>query len=249
MNYLEKIIKISNIEELQPDYPEGTLVLSDSQAVLDKCARNHIPVAAFEHDEIAGLKCPHVLLSVDDVDDIVFERIYRRCRDIPWDIARTERTYIRELSMNDVDDLFKLYEKPGMTTYMEPLFAYPQEVEYQQNYINYIYKLYDFGMWLIYDTITDELIGRAGIEVRDTCDREQQAELGFCIASDRWGQGLAYEVCSKIIEIAREEYGLTTLIARCDPGNAVSQKLLTKLGFAYVANEPDGDMRFFREIC
>ena len=151
--------------------------------------------------------------------------------------------------MNDVDDLFKLYEKPGMTTYMEPLFAYPQEVEYQQNYINYIYKLYDFGMWLIYDTITDELIGRAGIEVRDTCDREQQAELGFCIASDRWGQGLAYEVCSKIIEIAREEYGLTTLIARCDPGNAVSQKLLTKLGFAYVANEPDGDMRFFREIC
>ncbi len=248
-NYLHQIIKVNKLDDLQPDYPRGTLVLSDSQAVLDRCSANRIPVAAYEHDDITGLNCDHILLSLDDVDDIVFERIYRRYESIPWDIGYTDRTFIREFGMEDLDDLFELYSKPGMTDYMEPLFSYEEEKEYQENYIKYIYKLYDFGMWLIYDKISNELIGRAGLEIRDTCDRKEQAELGFCISSDRWGQGLGYEVCSKIIQIAGEEYGLTSLIARCDPANAASIHLLEKLGFKLEGYQPDGDLRYFMEIC
>ena len=135
-----------------------------------------------------------------------------------------------------------------MTDYMEPLFEYEEERQYEENYIQYIYKLYGFGMWLIFDRFTGKLIGRAGIEVRETCDRENQAELGFAIASSRWKQGLAYEVCSKIMELARDEYGLTSLIARCDPENVASRHLLEKLGFAIAGYEDDGDCRYFREI-
>ncbi|MBR5635992.1 MAG: GNAT family N-acetyltransferase [Pseudobutyrivibrio sp.] len=248
VNYLKNIIKVNTVENLQPDYPAGTLVLSDSQAVLDECVNRDIPVAGYEHDDVTGLKCANLLLDVDDVDDEVFENIYRRCKDIPWDIASTERTYIREFSMDDLDDLFALYGKPGMTEYMEPLFDYEVEKEYEHNYIEYIYKLYGFGMWLIYDTITDELIGRAGIEVRDTCQGEGQAELGFCISSDRWKQGLAYEVCSKIVQLARDEYGLKSLIARCDPENLASRRLLEKLGFSLLYMQEDGDCRYFMEI-
>ena len=248
-NYLQNVIKVNKTEDLQPDYPEGTLVLTDSQAVLDECSNLGIPVAGYEHDAVTGLKCQHLLLDVDEVEDEEFEKIYRRCKNIPWDIARTERTYIREFSMDDLDDLFALYQKPGMTKYMEPLFEYEEEKKYEKNYIEYIYKLYGFGMWLIYDKITGGLIGRAGIEVRDTCTMDGQAELGFCIASDRWKQGLAYEVCSKIIQLAREEYGLTSLIARCDPDNAASIRLLEKLGFSFQYFQEDGDRRYFMEIC
>ena len=249
MNYLQNLVKIHKLDDLQPAYPEGTLILSDSQAVLDECMARAIPVAAFEHDDVTNLKCPQLLLDVDDVDDEEFEKIYRRYKGIPWDIARTARTYIREFAMDDLEDLFALYKKPGMTDYMEPLFDYEEEKAYEANYIEYIYKLYGFGMWLIYDTITDELIGRAGIEVRDTCTQENQAELGFCIASDRWKQGLAYEVCSKIIQLAKEEYDLKTLIARCDPENTGSRRLLEKLGFSLLYMQEDGDCRYFMEIC
>ncbi|QFJ54398.1 GNAT family N-acetyltransferase [Pseudobutyrivibrio xylanivorans] len=244
MNYLKSILKVNNLADLQPDYPEGTLVLSDSQAVIDECVSKGIPVAAYEHDGISGLKCDHVLIDVDDVDDEVFENIYRRCVDVPWDISKTERTYIREFSMDDLDDLFELYAKPGMTQYMEPLFEYEEERKYELNYIQYIYKLYGFGMWLIYDKITKDLIGRAGIEIRDTCDENNQAELGFCIASDRWGQGLAFEVCSEIIRLAKDEYGLSSLIARCDPENLASRRLLEKLGFQFKCHQEDGDWRY-----
>ncbi len=248
MDYLKETIKINKIENLKMEYPEGTLVLTDSQAVIDECEARHIPVAGYEHDSIKGLKCQHLLLDVDDVDDYVFENIYRRCKNIPWFIAETERCFIREFSMDDLDDLFELYSKPGVTEFMEPLFEYEEERQYEQNYIDYIYKLYGFGMWLVYDKMSKELIGRAGIEVRDTCDKENQAELGFCISSDRWRMGFAYEVCSKIIEIAFDEYGITSLIARCDPGNIASVKLLEKLGFSIVGTEPDGDYRLYREI-
>ncbi len=249
VNYLQSLIKVNNLANLQPDYPVGTLVLTDSQAVVDECKLRNIPVAAYEHDDVTGLKCQHILLDVDDVDDEEFENIYRRYRDIPWDIATTDRTIIREFAMTDLDDLVALYEKPGMTEYMEPLFEYEEEKAYEENYIEYIYKLYGFGMWLIYDRMTKELIGRAGIEVRDTCTVDKQAEMGFCITSDRWRQGLAYEVCSKIVQVARDDYGLTSLIARCDPDNIASRKLLEKLGFKFLYYQEDGDCRYFMEIC
>ncbi|SDB21615.1 Protein N-acetyltransferase, RimJ/RimL family [Pseudobutyrivibrio sp. YE44] len=248
MNYLKHILKVHDLKDLQPDYDEGTLVLSDSQAVIDECLRLGQPVAAYSDDDSSQLRCDYILMDVDDIDDYVFERVYRRCKGIPWDISDTARTYIREFSMEDLDDLFELYAKPDMTDYMEPLFEYEKEKDYQANYIEYIYKLYDFGMWLIYDKITNRLIGRAGIEVRETCQEEGQAELGFCIASDRWGQGLAYEVCSEIIRLAKEEYGLSSLIARCDPNNKASRGLLEKLGFTLLYMQEDGDCRYVLEI-
>jgi RimJ/RimL family protein N-acetyltransferase len=247
-NYLLDKIEINNVEELQPDYKPGTLVLTSSQAVIDECEKRDIPVVGIEVPDGDRLSCLQLIIDADEVEDEDFERIYRRCVGIPWDIAYTKRCFIREYSESDLEDLFALYAMPHMTDYMEPLFEYEEEQEYEKNYIEYIYKLYGFGMWLIFDRFTGKLIGRAGIEVRDTCDRDNQAELGFAISSDRWKEGLAFEVCSKIIQLARDEYGLTSLIARCDPANCASTKLLMKLGFSQVGFQPDGDCRFFREI-
>lgn len=246
--FLKRKIIINNLTDLQPDYEPGTLVLTDSQAVVDECESRHLPVAAYEDEGTKPIRCSQVLMDVDEIEDDDFENIYRRCAGIPWDIAYTERCFIREFGMADLDALFELYSEPHMTDYMEPLFEYEEEKQYQENYIEYIYKLYGFGMWLIFDRFTGKLIGRAGLEVRETCDRENQAEMGFAIASSRWKQGLAYEVCSKIMELARDEYGLTSLIARCDPENVVSRHLLEKLGFVIVGYETDGDCRYFREI-
>lgn len=257
--YLKSKIIINNVADLQPDYERGTLVLTNSQAVIDECETKNIPVAGYEQSldnqvdstsdtESNGLRCQQLIIDIDEVEDEDFERIYRRCAKIPWDIANTNRTYIREFSMEDLDDLFALYEEPHMTDYMEPLFSYEEEKEYESDYIEYIYKLYGFGMWLIFDKFTGKLIGRAGIEVRESCDRDNQAEMGFAIAHSRQREGLAFEVCSKIVEIAKSEYELSSLIARCDPKNEASKKLLEKLGFTQVGFENDGDCRFFREI-
>lgn len=246
-HFLRKIINIDNINDLQPDYEDGTLVLSHNQAVIDECINKSIPVVGVE-TENNRLNCSQIIFNPEDVEAKDFEKMYRRCVGIPLDIAYTKRCFIREYGEEDLDDLFSLYSMPSMTDYMEPLFEYDSEREYEKNYIEYIYKLYGFGMWLIFDRFTGKLIGRAGIEIRETCDRDGQAELGFAIASNRWREGLGYEVCSKIIEIAKTEFELNSLIARCDPKNNASIRLLKKLGFSGDGYEEDGDLRFFREI-
>ena len=246
--YLKKIIHVNKVSDLQPDYEEGTLILSNNQAVIDECINKNVPVVGVEQEDGTKLSCPQVIIDEDEVDDEEYEKMYRRCKKLAWDIAYTNRCFIREYQPSDLGDLFSLYSKPHMTDYIEPLFDYEKEREYELNYIDYIYKLYGFGMWLIFDRFTGKLIGRAGIEVRESCDREGQAELGFAISSDRWKEGLGFEVCEKIISLARDEYGLSSLIARCDPKNNASIGLLNKLGFSHVGYEKDGDLRFFREI-
>lgn len=247
MNYFKSYEMVSEKSQLVKDDYTGILIVSDNQEVINICITEGIAVAGYDNGEGTSLSCENILMDIDEIEKDDFERIYRRCMGIPWDIAKTERTYIREFSMEDLDKLFELYQKPGMTTYMENLFEYEAEKEYEQNYINFIYKMYGYGQWLVFDKSTDELIGRAGIESRETC-QVNEVEIGYAIASNRWREGLAYEVCSKIIELAKDEYGLSSIIARTDPKNNSSRKLLEKLGFSQVEILPDGDYKFYKKL-
>ena len=238
VKYLHNKLKINNVKDLQPDYDDGTLVLTESQAVIDECVLRKIPVAGIETTTGESLNCQQIIIDVDELED---EEDVQKAIELI-------RTRVADAGEDDLEALFDLYNEPHMTDYMEPLYEYEEEKDYERKYIEYIYKLYGFGMWLIFDRFTGKLIGRAGIEVRDTCDRENQAELGFAISHSRWHQGLAYEVCAKIVELARDEYSLSSLIARCDSANVASMGLLTKLGFSQVGYEENGDLRFFREI-
>ena len=78
---------------------------------------------------------------------------------------------IRELSLEDLPALEKLYQKEGVTWrldadgeripgFIEPLFAKEKEKKYQQAYITNMYGYYGYGMWLVFDKASGELIGR-----------------------------------------------------------------------------------------
>ena len=77
--------------------------------------------------------------SLAELDIEYLERVRRRYNHIPWDIGETERCLIRELSLSDLPALYELYDKPGMTDYVEPLYDYETELEYQKAYIENMY--------------------------------------------------------------------------------------------------------------
>ena len=58
MKYLHDVVKVTDIESLHFDYPEGTLVLTDNQAVIDACNEKKQPVVAFEHDGVMEMINP-----------------------------------------------------------------------------------------------------------------------------------------------------------------------------------------------
>ena len=160
--------------------------------------------------------------SLAELDIEYLERVRRRYNHIPWDIGETDRCLIRELSLSDLPALYELYAKPGMTDYVEPLYDYETELEYQKAYIENMYGFYEYGMWLVFSKETGKLIGRAGLE---------HDELGYMIAPELWNQGYATEVCRFIIDYARENTDFEELYCRIDERNTASVRLAKKLGF------------------
>ena len=219
------------------------LVVTDNQRVIDYCLANSMPVAAAEDaDCTRGLKADFILADFEQIEDNEVERVYCRQRGLSWIPFESERFYFKELALSDVDALFDLYSKPHVTDYLEPLFEYEKELEYEANYIKYIYEFYNFGMWLVFDKKTNALVGRAGLESRENCQSDE-LELGFIVAPEFQRQGYATEICNAILDYAINWLEIDRFISRCDPKNLASRALLSKLGF--VAEDDlleDGDM-------
>ena len=138
---------------------------------------------------------------------------------------------MREITLDDLDGLFALYAGEGMTEYLDPLYEYEKEKEYQRSYINYMYRLYGYGMWVVIEKATGKLIGRVGIENREVCEGEP--ELGYMIDVSYQRKGYATEVCLAVIGYAWNFLEFDKLNCLIQKGNKASECLAEKLGFMF----------------
>lgn len=226
---------------------EDVLVIAATDETICAAKALGIAVTAYSNPDFPGQTyegVPMVIEGFEEVDIEFLERIFDRCHGIPWVIARTERCVIREFAMDDLEALVKLYDQPGVTYridgkgqripgFIEPLFPMEQEREYQEAYIANMYGYYGYGMWLVVDAGTGELIGRAGLEHREFEDGVE-LEMGYVMAPKRQRQGYAAEVCTVIMDYAKRNLDFPRVNALTDEDNAASIALLKKLGFRYL---------------
>lgn len=185
-------------------------------------------------DEGPGVPCGEADLLVEGFEEVGFsclERVFWRRHGVPWTILETRRCVVREFSMEYLDALFGLYAGEGMTDYMEPLYEYEKEKEYQQAYIEHIYRFYGYGTWIVCEKDSGALIGRVGIDHREELLGEP--ELGYAIGVPYQRQGYATEVCRAILSYAKEELGMEKLNCLIEAGNEVSVRVAEKLGFTW----------------
>lgn len=184
-----------------------------------------------DREEGQGYSQADILIEgFEEVDYDFLEKIYQRHHGIPWTILETERLIVRELVLSDMDALFELYSYEGMTDYMERLYPYEEEYEYQKAYISNMYRFFGYGMWLVWEKESGKLVGRAGIEHRE--ELEGEPELGYAIGTPWQGKGYATEVCRAILAYAWEELGFDEICSLVLPENKASVHLLEKLGFS-----------------
>lgn len=171
----------------------------------------------------------YALEDPEEVEPEYLERVYRRCHDLPWEILTTQHCWLRETTEADVDSFWSMYQAPELTRYTEKL--YPDleaERSYVREYRKRFYRFYEFGVWTVLDRTSGEIVGRAGLSVREGYDLP---ELGFVIG-DKWqGRGLATEVCRGILKYAEELLGFTRIQVLVHEDNALSLHLCRKLGF------------------
>lgn len=81
-----------------------------------------------------------------------------------------------------------------------------------------------FGSYKILSAETNTFIGFAKLEIKAT--NSEEAELGYMILPEYWGQGFARKASSMLVENAKKQQQLTKLVAIIDPKNAASRKIL-----------------------
>jgi [ribosomal protein S5]-alanine N-acetyltransferase len=89
-----------------------------------------------------------------------------------------------------------------------------------------------FGYWLFRDRRTGEVAGRGGLERKPVAGREE-VEVGWTVAPERWGQGLATEMGHLAVHVAFDHLGLEEVVAYTLKVNAASERVMHKLGFRY----------------
>ena len=171
-----------------------------------------------------------IVEGFEEVDYDFFDKIYQRHHGLPWTILETERLMVRELALSDMDALFELYSYEGMTDFMEGLYPYEEEYEYQKAYIENMYYFFGYGMWLVFEKASQKLIGRAGVEHREALDGG--LELGYAIGTPWQRSGYAKEVCEGILRYVKEELGFEEICSLVQPENVASICLQEKLGFS-----------------
>lgn len=191
--------------------------------------------------------CPYIYDTSYELETGDLLRVYARFHGIPMEILETKRTLVRELSLEDTPELFQIYQEDHMTDYMEDLYPYEEEITYEENYIRNVYGLYDYGIWIIRDKETNELIGRAGVESKPDLPLDT-VELGYAIAPHLWHQGYATEVCSAILDYSRDVLEKSCVIAEVDPMNQWSIAMLLRLGFQNVSeNKRENGLLTYRK--
>lgn len=209
---------------------ENALYITDCGTKAMELREHGLCVLGYAHDPGEQFaKIEYIMEQPQDLDVEYLERVFRRYQGIPWDILETERCIIRETTVEDVDVFFHIYSEPEIVKYTENLYPEKeQEIAYIRDYIEKVYKYFEFGVWTVIWKETGEIIGRAGFSVREGYDLP---ELGFVIARPFQRKGIAGEICRAILEYGRNVLEFNQVQALVVKENTASLTLCEKLGF------------------
>ena len=203
-NYSDK--NVCNIQQKK-------ICVSNDYGILRQAYNAGWPVIVYldELSEAQGKKmdCSFVRYGIDSlsaIDRTYLQTVYCRCKGIPRLITQTDRLLIKEISLNDMDDLTEIFESNEKTDFFEPFYNSREEAEeYLSAYINNVYRFYDYGIWGVYLQETGKMIGIAGFTPRPGTEDKPVLELGYAVVKSYQGQGYAKEACKAVIDYAQKE--------------------------------------------
>ncbi|MBQ4069720.1 MAG: GNAT family N-acetyltransferase [Lachnospiraceae bacterium] len=175
----------------------------------------------------------YVVESLENIDSFFVNMVYCHTRGEAMIIAETDRLTIRETKVEDVDRFYEIYSEPEITAYMENLYDdINEEREFARNYIENMYKFYEYGMWTV--CLKDgKVIGRAGLCNREI-NGELEIEVGYVIDKAYQNQGYATEAIKASLDYAKNRLEVSHVNAFIRKGNEASIKAVKKTGFRYV---------------
>jgi RimJ/RimL family protein N-acetyltransferase len=110
--------------------------------------------------------------------------------------------------------------------------ATPADVDAQIASMGAHWEAHGFGWYAFLDRATRALVARGGPH-RARVEGRDEVEIGWTVAPERWGEGLATELGGASIALAFDELGLADVVSYTLPHNHASRRVMEKLGFVY----------------
>lgn len=217
------------------------IIIEDSENGVKAAKEAEVTCIGYANPDSGNQNLSEAFYIVEGFMEVGYDfvnKVYQRSKGQPWKIAETERLIIREMTLDDIDDLYKIYEEPSVTEYMENLYEDKEkELEFQKSYIQNMYGFYEYGLWAVIEKESGKLIGRAGLSNRNS-NGDLEIELGYVIGTEYQRKGYATEACKAILKYAHKELECERVNCFIRKGNIPSICFAEKLEF-----------RFVEEVC
>jgi RimJ/RimL family protein N-acetyltransferase len=151
----------------------------------------------------------------------------------PFPILTTERLTLRQLEINDEQEIFTLRSDSEINKYLDRQIS--NTIDDARNFINKIIKN-DSLYWAI--TLSDKNVLIGTICLFGFSDENYKCEIGYELLTNFQGQGIMKEAVEKVIDYAFNTIKVKKIEAFLHRDNLRSIKLLEKFSFRN-SNEPD----------
>ncbi|MGO2008772.1 GNAT family N-acetyltransferase [Vreelandella alkaliphila] len=146
-------------------------------------------------------------------------------------ICETERLVIRTLSLNDVPELTKILSDPDV---MKHSIRGVCDEAATRRFIDWCLECYAshrIGPWALVEKGTDKLVGFCGVSPEEV-NGVEEIGLGYRLAKQYWGMGLATEAVQAVLSVAFSQKQLASVVAVIEPDNGASLKVAEKAEFS-----------------
>jgi RimJ/RimL family protein N-acetyltransferase len=152
-------------------------------------------------------------------------------------ILETERLFLRELVLEDQEDLFELDSDPEVHRYIEqkPVKSVDEIVKVIEM-LQKQYKENGIARWAVIDKKSNECVGWSGLKYfnQSLNNHIHFYELGYRFKQKHWGKGFATESAHAILNHGFQKLNIKSIYAITHPENSNSKHVLQKLGFKFI---------------
>lgn len=148
-------------------------------------------------------------------------------------ILETERLILRRQVIEDLDELFALYQDPEIRRYFpDGIKNYADTKEELEWHMHGHPKHPELGLWATIHKETGKFIGRCGL-LPWTIEGQFEVEIAYLLDKAFWHRGLATEAAQGILRYGFEQLNLSRLICMIDPENKASQRVAERIGMTF----------------
>lgn len=147
----------------------------------------------------------------------------------------TDRCFVRNLKIEDSEDLYKVLSDPEVMKYIEPVFDFEKTKDFIKNAGLCKPPLVYAIEW----KKTGKVIGHLIFHFYD----ESGYEIGWIINRDYWGIRIADELTKGLIQYSKS-LDIESLIIECDEKQSASRHIALKNGFVF--EEKNDNLELYR---